>query len=920
MDNTKQNKDEEKKNVEYDIPFILGEETRPKIETFTNDKYSVQICKSIFYKQYCTALSGIAELVNYQSEVTRKLTKLPHNNIFIFTGDRGSGKTSCMLTVKDLLCNTENKEKYYAEFKDIKSDFRKILQVTQFRAFDMIDPIYFDCHHNILDLFMGTLFKEFQIKENKNPNNWDNECCSKRRGQDLLNLFSETKRNLSVLNKTVELSEFDDLEQLNDLAASMAFKQSLDRLVKCYIEYMYTTDTQLILCIDDIDLNMSEGYEMIEQIRKYLNIPRLIILMAIKVDQLGNVIRIKYARDFEPLLKQKSKDDCSRYDGIINEIVERYITKVFPINHRIQMPAVTYLLNQSIGIFKYDREGNLKCIDTQETLKEGILKLIYKKTRMLAYNSRSRINYIIPQNLRELLNFIHLLYNMEDALNHTEAIPNLLRFKDYFYGVWCTNNLDEDGLAFMRTTRNVLFAPKVNQMVIRMLEHRFSIFSKLKETTDMDNSIRELINILNIENIMYNISLGDVLACLDWLDKVCDKENDLKLLFAIKIFYSMYLYEGFRTSKEIQNQKAKFDKEIISRELLTDNETDYGDILNGNFFNSEYINAAPYENGEVSRCRRVISRKAIPKDDKDYKEKTEIERKIYDFFILTTSFVFDSKEKPEDTKNKSVFSNYRKKEEVYYERTVGEKRKFVCFDVLSIFYNLLDIEKTYKRYNINIEKLDENGNNQIGKSISYIAEKNDKIKSYFEKFGEKDKLDGIIEKETKAKCRINMSPLYKEILDYQDTKINKRYPSEIAEEIAKDEEIKKLFDNLYFWKEDNLLYRLNVRNLELLEQISYKLQRERPNGNSDNIGLLKEMFKTLSEFTIKTYEGSGIDYKFFEAIHTFLDELSKNKKMKKIFDNIYIEKKVKSKTSPKTKQEKNPTSEKKTLSDNDAKN
>lgn len=885
MDINQNNEEKEKGKgfKDFDIPFVLGEETRPKIEKFTNDKFSVRIQESIFYRQYCTALSGIAEFVNYQYEnqYYTEYEKPLHNNIFVFNGDRGSGKTSCMMTVKELLC-TRNKD--YAEFGHINQELQEKLCATNFLFFDMIDPVHFDNQHNILDLFIGTLFKNFQYNE-RNKRNYSNRFEEKDR---LLKQFSKTRRNLSVLNKTVTLSEFDDLEQLNDLAASISFKQSLDDLVKYYIRYMSDSDkpdsnTHLVLCIDDIDLNLSEGYEMIEQIRKYMNIKRLIILMAIKIDQLGDVIRIKYAKDFKPLLEQESGSygKTRKYDAIINEIVERYITKLFPINHRIQLPTVASLLDRSISIFQYNNDGKLKHIECLETLKDGILKLIYNKTRMMIYNSRSRVSYIIPMNLRELLNFIHLLSNMEDVSRHEEAIPNLMRFKEYFYGVWCTNNLDEEGLNLIRKTQDVLFAQKVNQMIIRMLEQRFAILQKIKDTFDKtDNTTRELINILDVENIMYNTSLGDVLACIDWLDKVCDKEKDLKLLFAIKVFYSIYLYEGFRTSKEIQDRNKKFEAEIINRELLTDNDTDYGDILNGNFFNSEYINAAPYEKGEISRCRRVVNRESIT----NIRKGKDLEKdKISDFFILTTSFVFESTEKPNDDKNNSVFSKYRKKKEVYYEKEIGGNRKYVCFDILSIFYNLLNIEKAYKRYNIKFAQLKKKEIEENKKKIAEIAEIEE-----FKKFHgvQKNGLDWVIDKENEVACKIKNSPLYKEILEV----FSENLPPEVAVSVGNNEQLKEKIKNIYFWKEDSLLYRLNIRNVELLEQISYRLQRERPYGDSNNIEPLKKMFNTLSEFTIKTYKDEEIEYYFFKAIHAFLENLDNNDDLKNCFNSIYVDK------------------------------
>lgn len=857
-------------NKEFNIPLILGEETRPKIELFEDNNYSVYIKNSIFYKQYCIALASIAELIIYNSRDKKEEQQYLHNNIFLFTGERGSGKTSCMLTVKELLCNNERKQERYYNI-DINPELKKILIWNSFQSFETIDPIFFDHRHNILDLFIGTLFKSFREYENNPKGNDSSSSRRELQREQLLNEFADTKRNLSILNKEITLSEFDDLEQLNDLAASINFRNSIQQLVKNYIKYVNNTD-QLILCIDDIDLNMSEGYEMIEQIRKYLNIPGLIILMAIKIEQLANVIRIKYSNDFLPLLKLKNEkcENKKNYDEVINEIVERYITKLFPLSQRIQLPSVSDLLNQSIGIFEYEKENKPVYKSTLNPLKEGLLYLIYKKIRLLAYNTTQQIHYIIPRNLRELLNLIHLLYSMDDARNHKEAIPNLSRFKDYFYGSWCTNNLAEDDLAFMRNALNVINADIINQMMIKFLKKRFTSLNDLESSEDRDNSIKELTNILNKENIMYNISLGDVLACLDWLEKIDSQEKDLKLLFAIKIYYSISLYENFRNKEEvIEEAKKREEKEIINRERLTNNETSYGNIINGNFFNSEYLNVAPYESGETSRCRRIINSKKIIQLGKEEKEES---KKIAEFFMLTTSFVLDAKEYEKDNKDKGKnnieFSYYRKKREVYYEKKITAARNYVCFDVLSIFYNLLDITKTYSRYGLNIKgikALPENDKKSIGKRI------NDKYKDILDKTLIAKKIEEAEETESQLLFITQNYPLYKAILDNVEIKEDKDY-----EYIP------------FYKKEKVLLYTLNIRNIELLEQISYSLQKERPDGSSDNIALLKSIFKTLSEYKIKTYNNHDINYSFFKAISEFLNNLEEKKEdFNAIYSDIF---------------------------------
>lgn len=881
------------------IPFILGEETRPKIEKFGDNEYSVNIKQSIFYEQYCIALSGVAELVAYNNACDTDNDKVySHSNIFIFTGERGSGKTSCMCTVRELLCNNSYKQLCYKDIalKSREDDgLKQLLMDTTFHNLETIDPIFFDNQRNILDMFMGNLFKSFQ--EYEYDKKTSNDTVSRN---ELLNSFSEAKRNLSILNQEKGLSVFDDLEQLCDLAASINFKKSLEKLVKDYIKYICDGKHQLILCIDDIDLNMSEGYELVDQIRKYLNIPGLIILMSVKIVQLSNVIRIKYYKDFSPLLtlKKQCNEEQKKYEEIIDEIVEKYISKLFPLSHRIQIPSVANLLNRNVEVFRHDNTRKQPVsIEVLEPLKDGIPRLIYRKTRQLIYNTTREISFIIPRNLRELLNLIHLLYSMKDARNHKEAMPNLLRYKDYFYDVWCTNNLDEDGLKFMRELFKIINADIINQIIIQFLKRRFPVLGGLKDKAgDKNRCIKELENIIDAENIVYNISLGDVLVCLDWLYKKSEKEKDLKLLFAIKTFYSIFLYEMFRNNDEIKEEeekRKKSEEEIVNRAPLTNNATSYGDILNGNFFNSEYLDVAPYENGIVSRCRRIISNTYLQKlmgfvegkleklDDiaADISREDANLKKIIDFFIFTTSFVISSKVYDENNTKPFLSYNYRKEQDIYYDKEITSSRKYVCFDILSIFYNLLDMEKTYKRYGISIDDkkectLEHSLKETIKKRIEERHNKDEESQEELE-----NRIKRAEANEVKLQAITNRSPLYKAILE----KVN------IGEKMNEEVPLYK--------KEKVLLYRLNLRNVELLDQISYSLQKNRPDGSSDSIALVKKIFDNLSVYTIKTYNHHDIGFEFFGAVSEFLKEVGSDDRYKEIFNKIYTE------TSKEQKQE-----------------
>lgn len=512
-----------------------------------------------------------------------------------------------MLSIWHMLCDEHRDMNYYKTI-NLADTHSELLGNTMFYPCEVLDPLFFDDHHNILEIFIGTLFrrlKDYEMEERPmNGNHIDRE----RKRELLLSYFSTVKKNLPLLQKRLDCSEFDDLEQLEDLSVTLNFKKSCRNLVQAFIEYMYNDENaKLILCIDDMDLNMDNGYSVAEYIRKYLNMPELIILMAIKTEQLANIFRIHYSQFFKPIL-QEDKDSVSK---TINSMVERYLVKLLPINHRINLPLVADLVSKSIPIYKNASDDRPVVFNP---LREGILWLIYKKTRMLFYNSKRQDNYIIPKNLRELRNLIWLLWDLKEVQTRDIAANNIERFKEYFYTVWCANNLSQKDYQMMIQLRGIINANDINRTVIQYLKNRFALdsISKVNDNqsskSNDNQSIGELKNILDDDNMMFNISLGDVSALLDWIGKKGSEEEDRKLLFAIKTYYSFLLYANFRNREEIFQQDKPDMKqlEIINKEVLTNNETKYGDIVNGNFFNSEYLNVAPYENKQVSRCRRII--------------------------------------------------------------------------------------------------------------------------------------------------------------------------------------------------------------------------------------------------------------------------------------------------------------------------
>lgn len=937
--------------------FVLGEETRPKIESF-NDREDIQ--NSIFFEQYKKALECIADFVmqspndsQNQSDNANFTKQQSYNNIFVFIGDRGSGKTSCMLTVNDIITHKNNynntinsifeavpakkgngtyseskgedediekenklKEKRSKIISEINTHYKDIIDTFAGYTFSncgTIDPTLFDNKHNILELFIGTLYKKIlEIIKQQDTHFYNNKY------EKIINIFQDVKEHLTLLTEARHKAEYQDaLQDIHDLTSVIDIKHDINTLINTYLSYMQESTSsrnlKLVLSIDDIDLNMSNAYIMIEQIRKYLSHPDLIILMAVKMGQLANVIRINYFNEFKVLLKQErdSHEINNNYKETINEIVERYMVKLFPLNQRIYLPDIEKILNKKMAVYKLNKRGeHIKIEESdKEILKYQILNLIYLKFRILFYNTLQKTSYIVPRNLRELLNLTTLLYKLDDAPTHTEANANLDFFKQYFENIWCKNNLDEQGQQIIQRLRKIRDTIDLNKTAIQLLHQQF------KKVTSDDNTDKEIKNIVNPNNMMYNISLGDVMAYLSWLEKVCYDDYEMKLLFAVKTFYSFKLYESYRnvnySSSEYQTEEEKEELTIINRDPLPFNQTEYEDILNGSFLNSQYIDVAPDEKNIISRSNRIINAQPISRLIESNNSSTQTDgapqtdsqpnyalgQKNAEFFMLTGAYVADAKNVKESKDNITLFEqtkNFRTQKAIYYRFKVTQSRKYLCFDVLSIFYNLLDVERTYRRYETyNPESKWHKGispNGLYTNILKYIC-----IGEFLD---------------TLRALEIKKIPAQKDMLDYineektlEEICENSGISLKIEQSTTVKDEYKKCFHRIKEWDEkiaqeyeQKLRYKIHIRNVELIQQIAFLLELKRKDGSSDNISVLKAIFKALGNFKISIHNENNISFEFFNAVSDFLDENLKdfksnneNNAFNKLFSSTQLE-------------------------------
>lgn len=555
------------------ITFKIGEETRPVLET-------KNLKNSIFAELYQKAFVEINNYVEKVQSIEDPYTYEGINNIFAFIGERGAGKTSCMMSVAKALEN--NNKVSYESLGLIDSPDSKVpfLQKNTFTNSVLIDPSFFDQKNNILSLIIAHLFKKF--RDEASMSSCKNDIELKR---EVIECFEKVQKNLKHFLSDDKSGNSDSLDTLVNFAATVDLQKDIKQLVEKYLKFISSNQEKdsanfLVLMIDDIDLHTKHAREMVEQIRKYFIQPNIIVLIAVKFDQLSNVIKNELGQEYKLLI---DKNEMS-FD-LINEMVERYIGKLIPHAQRFYLPDASVYFNSKLKITSdkdAKKDANNELIYTDRDYEEGdlpelrerVLSLIYKKTRYLFYNTKEATNYIIPRNLRELRQIIALLLSMDSnsiSFNNNQTI-----FRKYFIGSWCHNNLSVKALNHINKLFNITDAVLINKRVISILKDYF------KHIIGTDNAEVNLIN--NIENKTYNISLGDVIFFLNHLLSICFTEEDIKFIYAIKTFYSIKLNE--------YKQKL-VEAEVIKPLIVNDGISSFSDfekLIAGAFINTDRIN------------------------------------------------------------------------------------------------------------------------------------------------------------------------------------------------------------------------------------------------------------------------------------------------------------------------------------------
>lgn len=814
------------------ITFNIGDENRIVVENINKDT----IKSSIFSEPYHYILNALDHYIDALSDNRDNDLKgndMWRNNIFAFIGERGSGKTSCMRSIVHLLEDPRN------------SQLDNVVLNSNFYALDMIDPSFIDNESNIIGVILATLYKKF-LDHSQDIN----EGLKIK----LAESFARVQHDFSRMMTERAIPD-DDLEALSSLSAAIDLRTSMQNLIDKFMKYMGKEKAILLIPVDDIDLYSKAATIMVEQIRKYLVLPNVLVVMAVKLDQLAKLKRLQYSTEYRD-------DNQTLNDTDLDEMVDRYITKLVPYNHRVYMPESTVYWDAGLHINQKD----IPCYQF-ESVRQAVPELIFRKTRYLFYNSAVKTSFIVPDNLRELRQIIRLLVDMKDYWQYdgdgkliAEETNNKEVFKKYLFESWMMNHLDADSQKGIKELASISEAIQINATALRIIRDKFEK-DKFFETKDSPIS-----NILNSNNQVYNIAIGDVLAIIDFVERKDITLEQMHFLFMIKTIYSMRLYEFYdeyieelHANKELNGEMSS--ERVLARGLYQDMKLpNYLKLVGGRFFNTRMIVELPKGADNPYRSNRVINLEALRALMKLCTEKPEklmpIELRMAEVFMLCTARIFKSKHYL-PLKNKDYIDfTYREYRELVYAASLTRKPKGY-WDIGAFLFNVVDIERCYQRFDYGAEFIDLMNQSEASFSNSLY----NGFKSL-----------------TKSGIR-NMSPK-----DYQDC--CNAHPTLLESENTE----LPVFDR-HIW-----LSWACVRNAEILCDLVSFLDEDEYKNSGDDVKILERFFLLMSQYSIYSYDKTGngdegdyyrINYRFARLVMETLKEISSSYSLKEIFKLIF---------------------------------
>lgn len=366
-----------------------------------------------------------------KSELFDAYEKFPHNmdNIITIVGGRGSGKTTVMQEIRTIFLNFNDKKKEWINKiggLDSETFERQREDEFAFSVMEVIDASVLEEKDDLLELILWHIYREVNKKVNAegfdekyNGKSWERQKFVEAL-DEVYRMHQSVKGNGADNNKGESV-----VTALETMPNSIRTRQAMCELLDMFFKILFPhkeRNAYLVISIDDLDLNIAKGYEMLEEIRRYLLDWRIIVLLAVDYAQMEKVCEAHFNEEFN--LKGFWSDENNLMNHI-SKLSNSYIAKVMPLPNRI------YLDEESLKKAKIWEKKNNTYVASG--IKKYLLFEIARKMHIYYDAYGLKTHFCEPKDIRELtayIGFLKSLYTVDwtipDDRNRMEYLTEQL--------------------------------------------------------------------------------------------------------------------------------------------------------------------------------------------------------------------------------------------------------------------------------------------------------------------------------------------------------------------------------------------------------------------------------------------------------------------------------------------------------------
>lgn len=367
---------------------------------------------SIFENVYKSADRTLVKIIEDNDKNIKNNESIAENeqigNVISFLGGRGRGKTSTMLSFVKKLNYLKKYE--WSEIKNIEGVEVRFLDLPPIDAAMLAEKEF------IIDAVLAEMWDKFE-RELQDDSGYIKELpYGKAKEKELKQWFVDTRHAYMVSQEHEMQSNrgtLDDLPTagaLHGLAASINLRQQMINLVQHYLDFFgnqsnmknggfYNSNlkfqTYLVIAIDDIDMSGSKAHYILEQIRRYLSIPNVIVMVTADIDRLQKSCEKRYEEIY--------RDERDR-----QQIISEYLEKVLPYNMRVHLPE----LNENHGKIIISTSANEKLDIKSNNEKDFILEFMMKKCGLYFDPTRRKRHFLQNYTMRSMVNYFEQLVRL----------------------------------------------------------------------------------------------------------------------------------------------------------------------------------------------------------------------------------------------------------------------------------------------------------------------------------------------------------------------------------------------------------------------------------------------------------------------------------------------------------------------------